>query len=840
MRRVNPVLLGMLVIGLVAALGLMWGGQGSGPVRLPEPSSQASEDGTVEYAGLLHDSRDPQFRWPQGAVEAGQPVTLRFRTYAGDASEVELRLYSVATKKTEKVRMTKVAQATDCREADGTHRCDYWEHTIPGDHAADNLWYRFVVRDLATEAFYADDTPALDGGPGLATDSEVDQSWALMLHVPGFSSPEWTRDTVVYQIFPDRFRNGNPANDLRPGAVRYDDPVHQLPWGERPEGYCKNWMGASAATCPWRWGTPPSWSQDGVETPRGRDYAGGDLAGVIEQLPMLESLGVKLIYLNPIFSAGSNHAYDTRDYTAIDPAFGTRADFEKLVSEAQARGIRVMLDGVFNHTSSDSPLFDRYGRYATLGACESVDSPYRSWYVFKPRKGGPCAGPDGPNTMEYEAWWGFDTLPVLVKSKPEVQEYFLTGSDAIGKQWLGTGIAGWRLDVANDPSFPDGWWQTFRKGVKQTSADALVIGEIWQKDTSLLTMLRGDQVDSTMNYRLRDAVLGLLAPGEFDIVGFPDSGRRLPPSDFLARLSSMREDYPDAAYFSLMNILDSHDVERVLWSLTEGTSDGAREDPAAMDAAKQRLRLASLVQFTQAGMPTIYYGDEVGMTGAGDPDNRRTYPWADAGGQPDEALRAWYGSLAKARAADPALTHGDFSALLADDEAGTLAYARHTDRRAAVVVVNTSDEERRVRVPVADLIPDGTTLTGRLGTFDGAADQASTVEDGHVEVTLPAQSGMWLSTDEVDLTGLDAPAVAKGTTGEDTAQVTWQPVPGATGYDVWVSATSHGGHRKVNRTPVNGTSFDVPLEPGNTLHVIVRARDEHGFAGQASEEVAVR
>ena len=226
------------------------------------------------------------------------------------------------------------------------------------------------------------------------------------------------------------------------------------------------------------------------------------------------------------------------------------------------------------------------------------------------------------------------------------------------------------MDVMGDSSFPNGYWESFRTVVKGTKPDAVIISETWQKDSTLLRMLRGDRADTTMNYRLRDAVLGLLAPGPFDSKGFADSGRIISPSEFANRLASIREDYPDAAYYTLMNLLDSHDTERLLWTLTPALTETCADkelNAANLAAGKQRVQLASLIQFTVPGAPTVYYGDEVGVTGDDDPDDRRTYPWPDLGGMPDNALLSHYSQLSALRRVNPALTAGDFRVLLADD-----------------------------------------------------------------------------------------------------------------------------------------------------------------------------
>lgn len=801
-------------------------------------SSGPSLDGQVWFDGLRHDSRSDLYRTPGGVQSAGTPVTIRLRTFHGDVSSVGLRLYSLEANAARLVAMTRVAADVSCAESGLAYSCDYWAATV---HSAtpDNLWYRFVVGDGAKTVYYADNTPALDGGVGRATDGPVDQSYALMFSVPGFSSPAWARDAVVYQIFPDRFRSGRSDNNPDTGDVRYDDPVLALPWGTAPEGYCRNYAGADATTCPSRWGPPPAGSTDGKEAPRGRDYQGGDLKGVDQKLDYLKTLGVTTIYLNPVFDAGSNHAYDTQDYTRIDPYFGTQKDFDNLVKHARQRGMRVILDGVFNHLSSDSPFFDRYRHYETVGACESVDSPWRSWFSFTPQAGGPCAGPSGPHTMTYAGWFGFDSIPVLTKSEAAVQAYFLTAPAAIAKLWLQRGAAGWRMDVSGDASFPAGYWETFRASVKATKPDALTISETWQKDSTLLRMLRGDRLDTTMNYRFRDAVLGLLTPAPFDSKGFADSGRQITPTEFRDRMLSQREDYPDAAYQTLMNLLDSHDTERLLWTMTEGSYNrSGREAAAALAVGKQRVRLASLIQFTVPGMPTVYYGDEVGLTGADDPDDRRAYPWSDRGGVPDQALYQHYSALAAARRGEPALTQGDLRFLLADDGAGTLAYARRTASRGAVVALNVSDQARTVSIPVAGVLPEGTTL--RVGLGVGVPSRGTVrVSDGALSLQLPARGAVLLQTGVTDLAGPGAPVLAAPTEGSGSLGLTWAPVLGAAGYHVYLSPVSGGGYVRVTQAPVTGTAYQVGGLVNTQRHfVVVKALDSAGNESVASNEVS--
>jgi glycosidase len=295
--------------------------------------------------------------------------------------------------------------------------------------------------------------------------------------------------------------------------VQYDQQAVELPWNALPEGYCRNY----STPCPPR-DLFPGYKPADREGPQGRDYFGGDLKGVTQSLQQLQSLGFNTIYLNPIFWSKSNHGYDTADYKQINPHLGTLKDFMVLVQQAHALGMHIILDGVFNHMSSDSPFFDRYHHYSTVGACESTSSSYRSWFTFA-NSHVPCT------TGDYSGWFNFDTIPVLTKSNPEVFNYFVGSQGSVTRMWLKRGADGWRLDVMGDSSFPDDYWTRFRQVVKETDPNALIIGELWPKDSTTLKFLAGRRADSTMNYRDRDAILGFLTTHTFDGKGLGDSAR---------------------------------------------------------------------------------------------------------------------------------------------------------------------------------------------------------------------------------------------------------------------------------------------------------------------------
>jgi glycosidase/fibronectin type 3 domain-containing protein len=804
-------------------------------------STGPKPDNNVEWDGLRHDSRDTLYRTPGGAVPAGTPVTLRFRTFHNDVTAVTLRVYDINASAQQLIKMTPAATDVSCYQPGSEQStCDFWAATLP-NAAPNNLWYRFIVTDGSDTDYYADDTAALDGGLGKTTDDAVDNSFALMLYDPSFTAPSWAKSASIYQIFPDRFRDGRADNNAKIGDIRYDDPVIKLPWGTLPEGYCRNYSDGNT-NCPWRFDTTPPADSPTKEQPRGRDYFGGDLKGVDQYLDYLKSLGVNTLYFNPIFDAGSNHSYDTQDYTKIDPYFGTQKDWENLAKHANQLGIRIVLDGVFNHLSSDSPFFDRYHHYATAGACESLTSPYRSWFFFQDVAlgQGPCVGSDASHSATYTGWFGFDSIPVIDKTLAEVQEYFVTGANSVARYWLNQGASAWRMDVSGDPSFPPGYWETFRQVTKSTRPEALLISETWQKDSTLLRMLRGDRLDTTMNYRLRDAVIGLLAPQSFDSKGFADSGRVILPSEFAARMESIREDYPDAAYYSLMNLLDSHDTERLRWTLTPSQSETTADkelNAANVAEGKLRQQLASVIQFTVPGAPTVFYGDEVSMTGDDDPDDRRTYPWADKGGTPDQAMFAHYQALNTLRRTNGVLVSGDFRVLLADDASGVVAYGRKTDTQAAVIIVNRSDSTQSGAIPVAGYLPDGLTLNRAYAVGTGSASSVAVV-NGAISGSLGALSAVVFVSGNVDLQPTAAPTRLH-VTNEGSTQISlaWDSVAGAAGYNIYRSPVTGGGYVKANSVPLAGTSFtDTGLRNAQNHYYVATALDSAGNESAFSNE----
>lgn len=816
------------VRSIAAAAILVGSVVGCSPAPSPSPSAPPAGalppdlpalavNGTIADGDLLHDSRSDLYRTPGGAVPAGTKVTLRLRAAAGDLSEASVRVWS--TDAEAQVLVPMHVAATD--RTGGEHGYDYWEATLSTPKTPSLYYYRFIVRDGAATRYVEDDPAevdgaqdANDGGPGQVYTESIDSSWLVTAYDPTATSPAWAEGAVVYQIFPDRFANGDPANDPRPTAVagasgaaryrlaeNYGQPIVVKRWGELPEGYCRAYQGVKC-----------------TEGPRGRDYFGGDLAGITAKLDDLADLGVTVLYLNPIFAASSNHRYDTLDYRYIDPGLGTAEDFSDLVTEAKARGIRVVLDGVFNHVSSSSPWFDRGRAYAEVGACESADSPYRSWFTFKKpaaNEPAPCAASrKGGDDTYYVGWFGFDTIPELVES-PASNGLF-TAPDGVVRRWLDAGAAGWRLDVMDNLSH--GFVKAITAAARASDPDALVIGEQWGNSAPWLL---GNEADTVMNYRFRRAVIGLLNGATDD----PDGKiAALAPSAFAARMSNVMEQYPPAAWSRLLNLVDSHDTNRILWTLTPAAeNDAAKSAPEAVAIGKQRLRQLAALQLSWPGMASIYYGDEVGLSGQDDPDDRRTYPW-DAR---DEELRAWYRTLATARAGNDALRVGDLTFLLADDAAKTLAFGRRTTDAAAITVLNVSDAPATATVPVGGYLPEGTTLTDVLGG------PSATVSGLSITVALPARGSAVLTASGIDL---EAPAPVGSLTATTSAAgvaLSWPAVDGAARYHVLRSILP-SGFEALGSVEGSTAFTDTTARKGMRYFYVIRAVDEAGNASADS------
>jgi len=512
--------------------------------------------------------------------------------------------------------------------------------------------------------------------------------YRLTVYRPDYVVPEWAGDAIYYYIFPDRFRNGDRSRDSKPGVDRYHDKTVE---------FHDNWLDK-----PYKPGTG-----DGSDPVYNNDFFGGDIAGIIEKLDYIAGLGANTLYITPLFTAASNHKYDTADYRNIDPHFGDNEDFVRLNAEAAKRGLRVIPDASLNHTGQDSIYFDRFARHDGLGAFEGgkiqAESPYADWYTFDTSQSNP--------DQQYKGWVGVIDLPELNKASPGFRQFAYGADDSVMKQWLDRGAAGWRMDVA--PWVPDDFWREWRTAIKQHRPDALTIAETWF-DASKFFL--GDSFDSTMNYIFRNAV-----------IDYANGGKA---SEAYRNIEYLREVYPPQSFHALMNVLSTHDVPR---SLHLFGYQGEGDAPEIVAQAKQRLRLAVFFQMIFPGAPAIYYGDEVGVTGAEDPFNRATYPWADRGGTPDLQLLAEFKRLIAMRKAFPVLRRGAlFAALHVDDH--LIVLARQDGDTWAITATNNASTPKTVTVA----LPAGLRVTA----FEDALSHASvSADDGHITLTVPAGFG---------------------------------------------------------------------------------------------------
>ena len=619
--------------------------------------------GNAVARSLRFDSRSIADKQPFGAVTAGSEVAFSISALPG-VEQLELVVAKRRLEGNQEVleylplARLPMSRATEGKRERWTVRHRFTEPAIYGYHFEARIAGRaYVYGNNRNKVFWTREKGSM--GLGVAEEKPTDDKpgsgkvrrYRQTVYAADFKVPDWAKDLVYYYIFPERFRNGDRSNDPQPGRDRYHDKTVELH---------KNWLDK-----PWKPG-----SGDGSDALPNNDFFGGDLAGIIDKLDYIKSLGANAIYMTPVFRAASNHKYDTGDYTQIDPAFGTNADFERLCAEAAKRGIRVIADTSLNHVGQDSPYFNRFGNFKPGGAFDNgkinPDSPYASWFTFDAKQ----TAPD----KQYKGWVGVLDLPEIDKASPAFRAFAYGNPDSVMKQWLDRGAAGWRMDVA--PWVPDDFWREWRKAVKNHRPDALTVAETWF-DASKYFL--GDTFDSTMNYIFRNALLEYAAGGDAKAL--------------YANIELMREAYPPQAFYALMNLLSTHDQARALHHFGYHNDD----DPQKLEEAKQRLKLAVLFQMSFPGSPTIYYGDEVGLAGGDDPLNRAAYPWADEGGKPDEALLADFKRLTQMRNDHAVLRHGSISAPIHLD-AHVIALARQDGESWAVTATNNATAARSVRL----------------------------------------------------------------------------------------------------------------------------------------------
>ena len=474
------------------------------------------------------------------------------------------------------------------------------------------------------------------------TNMEAGAMWQLSCIPADFTTPDWAKGAVIYQVFPDRFYQEGECDltgKLQPYTV-HKDWNEEVVWQPTPEGLVLN-----------------------------NDFYGGNFKGITAKMDYIASLGVSILYLNPISKSFSSHRYDTGDYKTPDPMLGTEADFTAMCEAAHARGIKVILDGVYSHTGSDSLYFNKMGTFPGVGAYQSKESPYYSWFTFH----------EYPDS--YNCWWNFDTLPTVKKMDPAFVNYIISDADSVVAHWLNLGADGYRLDVVDE--LPNEFVKLLKERIRQIRPDALLMGEVWEDASNKIAYgirrryFVDGVLDSCMNYPYRTAILNFLKEH--------DDGR-----EFREAIMTVAENYPPQVLSCNMNMLGTHDTMRILTALVDDF-DGSRQEkakrhlsPAQLETAKTRLLIASFLQYMLPGAPSLYYADEAGMEGYKDPFNRRTYPW----GREDSLLLQHHRQLGKLRKELEALRLGDVEFFQAADR--KLGFRRSVNGKHVRCYVNCS------------------------------------------------------------------------------------------------------------------------------------------------------
>jgi alpha-glucosidase len=646
------------------------------PGASPHATFAASTDNNVEWDGLFAD-QGPLF---DSAPEptCSTPITLDIRTFHNDITSANIKYFDTAGNSFHWVPMSFHAN-------DATGTFDIWQGTIPANCSI--KYYRFQINDGTATAWYN----AL--GPS-ATEPASGDFYIL----PNFTTPSWAKNGVMYQIFPDRFYDGDPSNDVQTNQYTYyGSPTEKKAWGASPiagAGYSNSTV-----------------------------FFGGDLQGIDQKLGYIKNtLGATILYLNPIFTAPSNHKYDTQDYYQVDPAFGGNAALRQLVGDvhSSSNGPQgyVVLDGVFNHTGTWNAWFNEFNTYPnSAGAYQSQSSPYSSYYTFQ----------HWPHT--YSTFLGVSSMPKLNygSSGSAVRNAIYNTPDSVAQYWIRNyGIDGWRLDAAQyaDAGNNNGSdaidhqiWQEFRNAVKGANPNAFIFGEDWG-NANAWTNGTPWQWDSATNYD------GFTQPVSEWITGEDYSGNAasIYTSQFDNWLRGTRANYPGDVQQVMANFLSSHDIPRF----------GER---AGGDI--QKTELAAIFQMTYVGLPTIYYGDEYGMQGGSDPDDRRTFDWSQVNSS--NASIALFHKLIAIREVYPALRTGSFMTLLTDDANKVYSFGRMDQKNRIAVILNQDSSSHIVTIPAYQL-----SMTNGSSVTDELTGNSYQVQNGQVTVNVRGEDGVVL------------------------------------------------------------------------------------------------
>lgn len=442
-------------------------------------------------------------------------------------------------------------------------------------------------------------------------------------------SPKWFKEGVLYHIFVDRFNKVGKINNPKKNSFIYAN------WEDTPM-YIKNSDNEVV-----RW-----------------DFYGGNLKGIINKLSYLKNLGISIIYLSPIFESQSNHKYDTGDYKKIDPMFGDEETFKKLIKECNKKGISIILDGVFSHTGDDSIYFNKYGNYDSLGAYQSIESPYIQWYKFK------------NHPEEYDCWWGVKSLPNVGEMEKSYIDYIIKDKDSVIKKWMNYGVKGWRLDVVDE--LPTQFIEELKSETLEIDEESILIGEVWEDASNKVSYeerrkyLLGNQLNGVTGYVFKNILIDFLT-------------HKIDSIDAYNKFMTVKENYPKEAFKSNLNLIGTHDTRRIITELNED---------------KDLFKLAVVIQMTFEGVPYIYYGDEAGLVGEKDPDNRRTYPWKNE----DRDILNFYKDITKYRNTNKTLIKGD-TKFLKLENTNVFGYIRYIESEytdGILILINRSESEEYI------------------------------------------------------------------------------------------------------------------------------------------------
>lgn len=571
---------------------------------------------------ISFNSWNEYFKAPFGALKVNQGADIKVNT-----NEEVYSIYLVITKEDENLNSEEVRRIPLIKKEEDIYECKVEPLFIPAIY-----YYYFEVEvnryGQNKKIFYG---KIRQNGEACEYSFDDLNKYQLTVYEES-KSPTWFKEGVLYHIFVDRFNNGNRTG--KPSNPKKNSFIYGN-WEDDPM-YIKDENGDII-----RW-----------------DFYGGNLKGIINKLGYLKKLGISIIYLSPVFESSSNHKYNTGDYKKIDPMFGDEEIFSELIEKANAKGISIILDGVFSHTGADSIYFDKFNNYDSKGAYNNEDSTYRSWYTFDDSKVG------------YKCWWGIKDLPNVNELEPSYMNYIIKDEDSVLNKWTKMGVKGWRLDVVDE--LPDEFVTEFKKELKNSEIDSVLIGEVWEDASNKISYgqrrgyLLGKQLDSAMGYPFRKGILSFLK-GEIASYELNDL------------YMDIKENYPPDAFKANLNLLGTHDVRRVKTEL---------------DNDKDMIKLAVLAQMTFEGVPYIYYGDEAGLVGDKDPDNRRTYPWKNE----DNEMIDFYRNSIQTRHRIKSLLKGETNFIYTKDD-DVFAYERFIDegeKDSCLIIINRSKDYKYI------------------------------------------------------------------------------------------------------------------------------------------------